>query len=132
MTAPAEVCRAARRVVVPQCSTVQVNTLRALLVATRREQTARSAGHQATLAALVANLSADISSRDRAMAALHVYCAPEAIEEVENTHIRIDDGGSGFCQSHDPPLPMERVEAIPQAGFGSSPERKANRDGATI
>jgi RNA polymerase-binding transcription factor DksA len=115
MTAPAEVSRGARRVATPQVSTVQANAVRARLVARRREQTAQFAGHQATLVALTADSSA--TGLDRALAALRMYGACEAIEEIEKDLVRLDNSGHGSCRSCGRPIPFEHLETIPQAGF---------------
>ena len=117
MTAPAEVPRGAGRVAARHVSTVQANAVRALLVATRREQTAEFAGHQATLAALTANSSADRTGLDRAMAALRMYDAREAIEEIEDALVRLDNSDHGSCGSCGRPIPFVHLDTIPQAGF---------------
>lgn len=117
MTAPAEVPRGAGRVAARHVSTVQANAVRALLVATRREQTAQFARHQATLAALTANSSADRTGLDRAMAALRMYDAREAIEEIEDALVRLDTSDHGSCGSCGRPIPFVHLDTIPQAGF---------------
>jgi DnaK suppressor protein len=119
MTAPFEVLRRRTgRATTSQRSTLQADTLRPLLLAEMRKQAAQFAQHAAALADLTANSSEDTTAgRDRAMAALHAYRAREAIEEIEDALVRIDDGGYGTCQSCNRPIPFERLEAIPQARF---------------
>lgn len=87
MTASFEVSRRAGR------SIFHADTLRLLLLTALREQTASFAQHAATYATLAANPSDDLTGRDRAMAAIHLYCARQAIEEIEEALARIEDGG---------------------------------------
>jgi DnaK suppressor protein len=117
MTAPFEVRRAGRAAT-SQLSTSQAESLRSMLLARMGEQAAQFVQHASTLAALSASSSEDTTaSRDRAMAALHAYRACEALEEIEDALVRIDDGGYGTCKSCDWPIPFERLEEIPQARF---------------
>lgn len=121
MTAPFEVSRRADGAATSQVSTLQADTVRAALLAGMVEQAAQFARHAATLAVLTANASEDTTAGlDRARAALHAYRAREAIEEIEDALVRIEDGGYGTCQSCDWPIPFERLEAIPQARFCAS------------
>jgi DnaK suppressor protein len=118
MTAPFEVLRRAGRAATSQLSTLQADTLRALLLAEMGKQAAQFAQHAAALADLTASSSEDTTAgRARAMAALHAYRARAAIEEIEDALVRIEDGGYGTCQSCDWPIPFERLEAVPQARF---------------
>jgi hypothetical protein len=55
-----------------------------------REQAARFAQHADTLAALNTR-SVDSTSRERALIALRMYCAREAIEEIEHALVHIGD-----------------------------------------
>jgi RNA polymerase-binding transcription factor len=115
MTAPLEMSHCTGNPTDPRVSTSQADTLRVLLIAGMGEQSAKFAHHAAALAALTANASQDPTGRDRAMAALHMFTAREAIEEIEDAFVRIDDGRYGTCQSCDQPIPLERLQMIPQA-----------------
>jgi RNA polymerase-binding transcription factor DksA len=68
----------------------------------------------AMLELLTANPSADPTFVERAMTALHMYSAVEAIEEFTTALVRLEDGRYGSCQSCGRPIPIERLEAIPQ------------------
>ena len=68
--------------------------LRALFRVGMREQATKFSRWAATLAALNENAAADTTSRERAMAALRMYCAREAIEEIEDALVQIGDGTS--------------------------------------
>ncbi|MEO8697589.1 MAG: hypothetical protein ABI658_29075, partial [Acidimicrobiales bacterium] len=75
-----------------------------LLLADKEALTAEVAQHAATLDALSVGLSADTTSLDRAMTALHMYEAREAIEEVDEALARMEPDRAG------PPLTaMRRV-----------------------
>jgi hypothetical protein len=69
------------------------------------------------LAALTVSSSEDPTSRERAMAALHLYGARAAIEEIDDALVRIDEGRYGTCQSCDLPIPFKHLETVPQARF---------------
>jgi DnaK suppressor protein len=114
MTAPLEMSHRTGSRTDPRFSTSQADTLRVLLIARMGEQSAQFAQHAAALAALAANTTQDPTGCDRAMAALHMFTAREAIEELEDALVRIDDGGYGNCQSCDQPIPLERLQMIPQ------------------
>jgi DnaK suppressor protein len=114
MTTPLEISHRTGSPTDPRFSTSQADTLRVLLIAGMGEQSAQFAQHAAALAALAANATQDPTGRDRAMAALHMFTAREAIEEIEDALVRIDDGGYGKCQSCDQPIPLERLQMIPQ------------------
>ena len=96
-------------------STFQINALRAALLAGRMEQTDEFTHHAATLAKLTEKSSGEMAGLDRAMAALHMYSAREAIEEIEDALVRIRDGGSGTCQSCGQPIAFARLEVFPRA-----------------
>jgi RNA polymerase-binding transcription factor DksA len=75
------------------------------------ERAAQFAQHAAALAALTANSSEDTTAgRDRAMTVLHPYREREAIEEIEDALVRIEDS-YGTCQSCDWPIPFEHLGA---------------------
>ena len=98
MSAPSEVLRRTGRFTPSPNSTPRDDLLRALFRVGMRTQAAQFAQHAATLAALNANPSADATSRERAVTALRMYCAREAIEEIENALVRIGDGTSAARQ----------------------------------
>src|SRR5437868_5217563 len=118
MTAPFEALPGARRGAHP-LSSLQTNTLRTALLAGREERTAEFTQHAVTLAALTADSSADGRGchRDRAMAALHMYIAREAIEEIDDALVRMRDGGYGTCKSCAQHIAFARLEAFPGAGY---------------
>jgi pyruvate dehydrogenase complex dehydrogenase (E1) component len=64
-----------------------------------REQAAQFELHADTLAALNATCAGDSSSRERALIALRMYCAREAIEEIEDALGYLEDGTS-VARSH--------------------------------
>ena len=94
MSAPFEVLRRTTRFTPSPRPTPQADLLRALFRVGMREQTAQFAQHAAALAALSAKSCAGATSRERAVAALHMYCARAAIEEIEDALVHIDDGTS--------------------------------------
>jgi hypothetical protein len=71
------------------------------------------------------------------MAALDLYRAREAIEEIESALARVEDGSYGTCRSCERPISMERLEALPSAPLCASclapapfpAERSASRRG---
>jgi RNA polymerase-binding transcription factor DksA len=69
-----------------------------------KEHTAQFEEHAARLAALTADWSGERAARERAMAALDLYRAREAIEEIESALVRIEDGSYGTCQSCERPI----------------------------
>ena len=96
-------------------STFQINALRTALLVGRVEQADEFTHHAATFAKLTENSTGDTSECDRAMAALHMYGAREAIEEIEDALLRIRDGGYGTCQSCGQPIAFARLEVFPRA-----------------
>jgi hypothetical protein len=78
---------------------------------------AQLAHDSAILELLTANPSEDPTGVDRAMTALHMFGAVEAIEEFTDALIRLENGRYGSCQSCGRPIPIERLEAIPQTRF---------------
>ena len=97
-------------------STFQTNALRMALLAGRVEQTDEFTHHAATLAKLTEKSSGEMAGLDHAMAALHMYGAREAIEEIEDALLRIRDGGYGTCQSCGQPNAFARLEVFPRRG----------------
>lgn len=93
---------------------------RARLLAGMGDWNAYLAHHAALLTELTANPSEDPTGLDRAMTALHMYSAVEAIEELEDAFVRLADGRYGTCQSCDRPIPVERFEEIAHTRFCSA------------
>jgi pyruvate dehydrogenase complex dehydrogenase (E1) component len=94
MSALFEVLRRTSRFTTSQPPIPHADLARALFRVGKREQTVQLAQHAATLAALSAKPDAEATSRERAVAALHMYCARAAIEEIEDALVHIDDGTS--------------------------------------
>jgi RNA polymerase-binding transcription factor DksA len=117
MTAPFDLSLRAVRPATSQLSSAQADTLRVLLLADKEARTAEVAHHAATLAALSLDLSAGTTSLDRAVTALHMYGAREAIEEVDEALARIDHHGYGTCVSCGRPIPFEHLKVVPRERF---------------
>ena len=83
MTAPFDVSRSAGRIAYPLAATFQADKLHALLLAGKAERTVELARESSRLAVLTSNPSEGPSGLDRAMSALNMYAAQEAIEEIE-------------------------------------------------
>lgn len=117
MTAPFEVPRQEGRAAHEPMSAFHAESLRAQLLAGIGDWNGRFAQEGAMLALLTTNPSEDPTCINRAMAALHMYRAIEAIEEIQDALDRIKDGRYGTCQSCNGPIPFERLEVIPQTRF---------------
>jgi RNA polymerase-binding transcription factor DksA len=117
MAAVSEVSRRGGRVDHAALSTRHAERLRARLIAGMAEQSTQLAQHEAALAASISRSCAEVVHRDRALAALHMYVAREAMEEIDAALARIDDGSYGTCQSCERPIPLERLETMPAARF---------------
>jgi RNA polymerase-binding transcription factor DksA len=117
MAAASEVSRRGGRVDHAALSTPHAEGLRARLLAGMAEQSSQCAQHEATLAALSGSAHGDMADRDRALAALHMYVARAAMDEIDDALSRIDDGSYGVCQSCERPIPPERLETMPSARF---------------
>jgi RNA polymerase-binding transcription factor DksA len=102
--------------------------MRASLLTGMEQRTAQLSQETTRLGMLTANPSEDPTGFDRAMAALHMYAAREAIEEIHDALVRIEDGSYGTCLSCGRAIPLERLEAIPQATY--LPLRGADQDAA--
>jgi RNA polymerase-binding transcription factor DksA len=114
MIAPFEVsCRAGRAADKPLTAR-QAERLHDRLLAATEKWTAQYAREAAKLAVLTADPSEDPTGLDRAMAALGMYGAIEAIEKIEDALVRVTDDQYGTCQSCDRPISFERLEMIPQ------------------
>jgi len=114
MTAPLAVSQRFGDAVGSQLSIAQSDALRALLLAQVETQTATLARRSA---AMTAGAPGNTTGLARAMEALQMYAAREAIEEIEGALARIDAGGYGTCGACDRPIPLEHLEAVPQARY---------------
>jgi DnaK suppressor protein len=101
----------------PSLSTLQTNEFRVALLVSREEQTAGFTHHADTLARLTANSADDTNARDRAMAALRMYVAREALEDIQNALLRIRNCEYGTCQSCAQPISPAHLEAFPWARY---------------
>lgn len=81
----------------------------------------------AILGLLTASPETDPSGVERATTALHMYGAVEAIEEFEDALARLEDGHYGTCQSCGRPIPMARLELLPQTRFCAACPTAADR-----
>ena len=99
-----------------QRRTVRLDAFRRRLLAGLEAEALRFELLRATFAALGADCSATTTGRDRAVAALRMYCARAVIEEIEDAIVRIESGTYGTCQSCHRPISLERLEMIPHAG----------------
>jgi hypothetical protein len=97
---------------------LHADLLRALFHVGMREQAVQLAQHAATLAALSAQSGAEATSRERAVAALHMYCARAAIEEIEDALVNIDDGTSadGLLRSASDHVVVTALRGLAQRG----------------
>ena len=97
-----------------QLSAHQTDLLQSLLLAETRKQTVMLAEWEATLAG---SSSRDMAGLDRAMAALRMYRAQEALEEIEDALARVEEGTYGVCLACNRPIPLGHLVTIPQARF---------------
>lgn len=98
----------------PHLSDVHVDEVRRLLLAAIAEQYIEFERQEAMVAA---DWPDDTTGLVRAMAALKMFSAREAIEAIADALVRIDDGGFGSCQSCARDIQFELLEAIPPARF---------------
>ena len=98
----------------PRLSDAQVDEVRKLLLAAIAEQYTEFERHETTVAA---DLPDDTTGLVRAMAALKMFSAREAIEAIADALVRIADGSLGICPSCDRPIPFELLDAIPPTRF---------------
>jgi RNA polymerase-binding transcription factor DksA len=75
---------------------------------------AQLAYDMATLDLLAVNPGEDPTSVERATTTLHMLTAVDAIEEFEDALARLEDGRYGTCQLCSRPIPIERLEVLPQ------------------
>jgi RNA polymerase-binding transcription factor DksA len=115
MAAASEVSRRVGRLAYSALSTRDAERLRSRLLAEMGEHSENLAQHAATLEALSGGLFDEMADRDRAMAALSMYVAYEAMQEIADAVARIDDGSYGLCQLCERPIPLELLETSPAA-----------------
>jgi RNA polymerase-binding transcription factor DksA len=132
MAAASEVSRRVGRLAYP-LSTRHAERLRARLLAGMGDQSADLAQHAATLEALRGSPCDELADRNRAMAALAMFVAYEAVEEIADAIARFDDGNYGLCQACQRQIPLERLETSPAARFcadcpGTAPWSVAPRE----
>ena len=96
-------------------SRLRAERFRALLLVVMAEQAAEFERHADTLAMLTANSRERTTDRDRAIAALRMFSAREALERIEDALVRIDDGSYAICESCGRPIALDHLEAIPTA-----------------
>ena len=93
-------------------STPQTDLLRSLLLVELEAKAVTLASWQEALEG--SSPSAD-SGLDRAIAALRMYAAREAIEDIGGAFERLDVGEYGICHGCGHPISFEHLVAIPQA-----------------
>ncbi len=87
--------------------------LRARLRGELANQAAQRAGHEAAVSDLTGQMDPD-SVIERELAEACALRAREAVEDIEHALERIDRGTYGSCEGCGAPIPVERLEAIPQ------------------
>ena len=113
MTAPITVSPAASDLETSsQLSTAQTDLLRSRLLIEVDGQAVTLASWEE---ALERSSPSDEAGLDRAIAALRMYAAREAIEEIGAALERIDIGEYGICPGCGFPISFEHLRAIPQA-----------------
>jgi RNA polymerase-binding transcription factor DksA len=117
MAAASEVSRRVGGLAYSALSSHHAESLCSRLLARMGEHSAHLAQHAATLEALSGGPFDEMADRDRAMAALSMYVAYEAMEEIADAVARIDDGSYGRCQSCERQIPLELLETSPAARF---------------
>ena len=93
-------------------SDVQVDEVRRLLLAAIAEEYTEFERQEAIV---IADWPEDTTGLMRAMAALEMFCAREAIEAIADALARIDGSGFGLCSSCSRPIPFEFLEQYPAA-----------------
>jgi RNA polymerase-binding transcription factor DksA len=88
------------------------NRFRLALLVSREHQIAELRHHADTLARLTTSSSDDTTAPDRAMAALRMYVAREAIEDIQDALHRIRNCEYGTCQSCGQPISVARLEVF--------------------
>ena len=121
MTAPFAVSRKGGRAADEALSAVRAEVLLGRLLAGIGDWSARFAHDAAMVAVLTTNPSEDPTSINRAMAALHMYRAIEAIEEIQAALVRTRDGPVRGERA----VPASRAPEEPTQGCSREPERDA-------
>ncbi len=112
MTTPLQVLRAGDQFGRWQLSKVLLSEVQDLLRAALAEQTAEFDGHAEVLATYPLD---DANARDRAIAALHMFRAREAIEDIQDALVRIESASFGVYEACARPIARELIEARPHA-----------------
>ena len=90
------------------------STRRALLRSELDTQSQQVAEHQETARSLTGQ--ADVDSRlEREVALASATSAEQAIADIQHALARLEDGTYGHCEDCHEPIPVERLEVIPQA-----------------
>ena len=90
--------------------------LRDALTSERDVQEAVAAERAATVVELTGQTDVD-SILEREVAEASAHRARDAVEDIDDALARMDAGTYGRCESCGEPIPVERLEAIPQARF---------------
>ena len=111
-----EPCQAAPRASLP-LSSQQVDQLRAVLERNRADHAAVLSECRAQFTALAVDPGRTIGSPDRALVALQMYVAREALEEIDSALVRIEQGSYGRCLSCGRAMSFDHLQQLPQARF---------------
>lgn len=106
-------------------SAARTERFRGLLLAVMAEQTAEFDRHADALAILTAGLPEHTTDQDRAIAALRMFSAREAIERVEDALARIDEGSYAICQSCGRRISLAHLETMPDARLCAACDSRA-------
>ena len=117
MAAASDVSRRVGRLAYSALCSHHAESLRSRLLAGMGEHSAHLAQHAAKLEVLSGGPFDEMADRDRAMAALSMYVAYEAMEEIADAVARIDSRNYGRCQSCERQIPLELLETSPAARF---------------
>jgi RNA polymerase-binding transcription factor DksA len=88
--------------------------LRALLLRELGDQAAEAAACRATISTLTGQTDVD-SQLEREIAEASEKRAVEAISDIEDAIVRLDNSTYGACERCGAAIPVERLEAIPHA-----------------
>jgi RNA polymerase-binding transcription factor DksA len=114
MTAPVAMSQHSARSGGSPLATAQADTVRAHLLA--EAETHGSALARCT-AALVTSSPDNMTDLARALNALRMYEAREALEEIAGALARVEAGRYGICLACERPIPREHLATTPQARF---------------
>lgn len=98
----------------PEVGSEAWTELRALLVAQLRTNAEQAATHEATARELAQHTDAD-SVIERELAEVCATRAREAVQQAEEALGRMAAGTYGACEACGAPIPLERLQVIPQA-----------------